>query len=94
MNYAAIVKDLNAKFPNYKFSNQKETYNVSAIIKIQSKSVPGIDTDIGYWGGSDCGYIASFGYIDVFKYLKSILPTCRVMDFIDGSRKGFFEIKE
>ena len=88
-----LVKELNNTFPDFKFSNLTETYNVDAIIKIQSKTVPGKVTDLAYYGGNDCGYIPYHNFTDVYKFIKSKLSTCRrVSDFIDGTRKGFFEI--
>lgn len=92
LNIRTIINELNAKFPNFKFSQSYETSKATAIIKIQAKS--GTD-GIAYYGGDSCGYIVTNPeFKQIYEYLKSLVPDYRVIDFVDGIRKGFFEIYE
>ena len=90
---SSLIKELNTAFPDYTFTNVRDTYSADAIIRIRSKALPNKDTDLAYYGGDRCGYIPYSNFTEIYKFLKSKLTTCRcVSDFIDGPRKGFFEI--
>jgi hypothetical protein len=90
LNIRTIINELNTKFPNFKFSQSHETDKPLTIIKVKSK--PGTD-DIAYYGGDSCGYVVTNSeFKQIYRYIKSLVPNYRVIDFVDGIRKGFFEI--
>lgn len=90
LNIRTIINELNTKFPNFKFSQSYKTGKATAIIKIQAK----VGTDnIAYYGGDSCGYVVTNSeFKQIYQYIKSLVPSYRVIDFVDGIRKGFFEI--
>ena len=89
-NIQSLIKELSDKYPNYKFNKASNTYQAEAIIKVRCKE--GVE-DLAYYGGDSCGY-CSLGsdFIDIENQIKASLPEYKVMDFIDGNRKGHFEI--
>ena len=92
LNIKTIINELNTKFSDFKFSQIHETYKAVAVIKIQAK--PGAE-DIAYYGGDDYGYIVTNPeFKQIYSYIESLIPNYRVLDFVDGIRKGFFEIYE
>ena len=85
-----LIKELNTQYPNFKFTRANTTYQAEAIINVKCKA--GTE-DLAYYGGDSCGYCvlgSDFGKIE--KHIKAALPEYRIMDFIDGNRKGHFEI--
>lgn len=92
LNIRTIINELNTRFTAFKFSQSYETDKPLAIIKVKSKS--GTD-DIAYYGGDSWGYVVTNPeFKQIYEYLKSLVPDYRVIDFVDGIRKGFFEIYE
>ena len=86
----ALIKELSNQYPNYKFTVADTTYQAKAIINVKCKA--GTE-DLAYYGGDSCGYCvlgSDFGGME--KQIKAALPEYRIMDFIDGNRKGHFEI--
>ena len=85
-----IIKELGTAYPNLKFTKARTVYQAEAIINV--RCAEGTE-DLAYYGGDSCGY-CSLGsdLINIKKYLQSALPEYRIIDFIDGNRKGHFEI--
>ena len=86
----AVINELAVTYPNYKFTKAKTTYSAVAIINI--KTLPG-NEDLAYYGGDCCGYcVLDRTFYDIKKFIQAKLPEYKVIDFIDGTKKGFFEI--
>jgi hypothetical protein len=85
-----IIKELNNQYPNYKFTKAGTTYQAEAIINMKCK--PGVE-DLAYYGGDSVGY-CSLGsdFWNIKKYIKAACPDYKVIEFIDGNRKGHFEL--
>ena len=89
-NIQNVTKELSAQYPNFKFTKASTTYQAEAIIKVRCKE--GTE-DIAYYGGDSVGYCTLGPDLwDIKKYIKASLPEYRVIDFVDGNRKGHFEI--
>lgn len=87
----AIINELNTTFPSFKFTNARETYSADAIINVKVKAG---EEDLAYYGGDSCGYcVLNQDFYTIKKMLKTKLPNCRVIDFIDGKRSGHYELK-
>lgn len=85
-----IIKELSALYPDFKFSKSSTTYQAEAIINVRCKEGA---KDLAYYAGDTCGYCPLSSELeDIEKYIKAALPEYRVIDFIDGNRKGHFEI--
>ena len=84
-----VIKELSTLYPNYKFNKASNTYQAEAVIKVRCKE--GVE-DLAYYGGDSCGYCAlgtDLGNIET--YIKEAFPEYKIMDFIDGNRKGHVE---
>lgn len=85
-----VIKELSNLHPNYKFSKEAVTYQAEAIINIRCK--PGVE-DLAYYSGDDYGYcVLGSEFYDIENYIKSTFPDYKVIDFIDGKRRGHFEL--
>lgn len=85
-----VINELSNLYPSYKFTQAATTYQAEAIINMKCKA--GTE-DIAYYGGDSCGYcVLGSDFNDITKYVKTAFPGYRVIDFVDGKRKGHFEI--
>ena len=90
MKIQQLIKELNDKYPKYKFNKSSKTVQAEAIINVRCKE--GV-MELAYYGGVLCGYIATGSDLgDIEKYIKEALPEYKVIDFIDNNRKAHFEI--
>lgn len=86
----AVIKELGTLYPKFKFTKASVTYQAEAIINVRCKE--GTE-DLAYYGGDSCGYCTiGSDFWDIKKHLKAVLPEYKVIDFIDGNRKGHFEL--
>ena len=89
-NIKAVIEELSSLYPNYKFTKAREVYQAEAIINMKCKA--GVE-DLAYYGGDSCGYCTiGSDFRDINNYIKKAFPGYRVIHFIDGNRKGHFEI--
>jgi hypothetical protein len=92
----SVIKEIKIKFPNYKFSICKESYNSLLILKIRPVDK---DEEFAYYGGNDCGYIV---FNDMYRTITNefknhsdiTLFDIRVFEYIDNSRTMELEFKK
>lgn len=85
-----VIKELNTLYPKYRFSKSNKTYQAEAIINIRCKE--GV-MELAYYGGDSCGYIViSHDFKNILEHIKAAFPDYKVIEFIDGNRKGHFEL--
>lgn len=83
-----VVAELKSMYPEFKFSLANNTYSCLDIINVSSKE------DISYYGGDSCGFIGLKNYNDLYETIKNKLGRIvRVNDFIEGTKKCYFEIR-
>lgn len=92
----SAVKEIKAKFPNYKFSICRNSYNSLLILNIKPVDK---DEDFAYYGGSNCGYIVCNDMyrtiINEFKNHTDIsLFDIRVFDYIENAKTMQLEFKK
>lgn len=92
----SAIKEIKAKFPNYKFSICRNSYSCLLILNIKPVDK---DEDFAYYGGSNCGYIVCNDMyrtiINEFKNHADIgLFDIRVFDFIKNSKTLQLEFKK
>ena len=91
-----VIKQVKAKFPNYKFSICRDSCSCLVILKI--KPVDKTE-EFAYYGGDCCGYIVSNDnyrlITNEFKNNSDLnLFDIRVFDYIENSRTMELEFKQ
>jgi hypothetical protein len=92
----SAIKEIKAKFPNYKFSICRNSYSSLLILNIKPVDK---DEDFAYYAGSNCGYIACNDmYRTITKEFKNHTDIClfdiRVFDFIENAKTMQLEFKK
>ena len=91
-----VIKQVKAKFPNYKFSICRDSCGSLVILRI--KPVDKTE-DFAYYGGDCCGYIVCNNMhrtiVNEFKNNSDLnLLDIRVFDYIENSRTMELEFKQ
>ena len=91
-----VINEIKIKFPNYKFSICKDSYNSLLILNIKPVDK---DETFAYYGGSSCGYIVDNDmYRTIHNEFKNhsdlTLFDIRVFDFIENSKTMQLEFKK
>jgi hypothetical protein len=92
----SVIKEMKLKFPNYKFSVCRNSYNSLLLLNITPVDK---DEEFAYYGGNNCGYIVCNDMYktitDEFKNHDDIsLFGIRVFEYIENARTMQLEFKE
>ena len=92
----SAIKEIKAKYPEYKFSICRNSYSSLLILNIKPVDK---EEEFAYYGGDSCGYIVCNNMyktiIDEFKNHADIkLFGIRVFDYIENAKTMQLEFKE
>jgi hypothetical protein len=92
----SVIKEIKIKFPNYKFSICKESYNSLLILRLRPVDK---DEEFAYYGGNDCGYVVCNNMYrtitNEFKNHSDLkLFDIRVFEYIINSKTMELEFKK
>lgn len=92
----SVIKEMKLKFPNYKFSVCRNSYNSLLLLNITPVDK---DEEFAYYGGDNCGYIVCN---DMYKTIADEFENhddislfgIRVFEYIENARTMQLEFKE